>query len=250
MTDILILIPARYHSSRFPGKPLAKISGKSLIERVYQNCKATGFDLAVVTDSDKIEDHVKNFNGNVVRIDDDVSSGTERINLAYQRNFEDKNYKLIINVQGDEPLIKCEELLKLGKFHLDNPNFDITTLVKKHSKANSDFENPNIVKVIHNNSDNRCHYFSRAPIPYDRDQNGDDFYWLQHIGIYCYKYSSLAKFSIAPPTYNEGIEKLEQLRALEYGMLIGAIETKLNLIGVDTPEDIFKVEGVLNEQES
>jgi 3-deoxy-manno-octulosonate cytidylyltransferase (CMP-KDO synthetase) len=130
----LVLIPARYASSRFPGKPLAEINGKSMIQRVYENCySAQGFapsnftlelEVAVVTDDDRIENHVKNF-GNVVRVDDDVTSGTLRIELAYKRHFQKQNFDYVVNVQGDEPLLTGEDLIKLLEFHYA-ADYDIT----------------------------------------------------------------------------------------------------------------------------
>ncbi len=245
MPKAIILIPARYSSSRFPGKPLAKISGLSLIERVYRNCAKSGFDLAVVTDHQQIEDHVLGFSGKVVRVDDDVQSGTERIFLAYKRFFSaDSKYELVINVQGDEPLLLGEDLSSLVKFHL-NSSFDITTLVKERSCNDPDYSNPNVVKAVYLPKTGACPYFSRAMVPFDREKSGG--VWHQHIGVYSYRPNSLQAFCASEATQLEEMERLEQLRALELGLAIGAQTVDKTLIGVDTPEDIERVEGLIRE---
>jgi 3-deoxy-manno-octulosonate cytidylyltransferase (CMP-KDO synthetase) len=254
---VLILIPARFASSRFPGKPLASILGISMIERVLTNCiKAEDpefhFDAYVVTDDARVENHVKTFCENVVRVDDDVISGTLRIALAYERFFKQKNYEIVINVQGDEPLLNSLDLVRLSKFHLAS-TFDIATLVKKHFGFNGYFLDANKVKVAMSESNGRAFYFSRASIPYKRDDKiGDSLsqdkndYWFLHIGVYSYRPEALLSFANHKETRLENLEKLEQLRALEIGLSIGALETQGEVIGVDSPEDIKKVEEVLN----
>ena len=242
MSEFLILIPARFNSSRFPGKPLAKINNKSMIQYVYENCKESGFDTFVVTDNDEIEKEVTSFNGESLRVDDDVETGSERIALAYQRHLAGKDYKYIINVQGDEPLLKSEEIKRIAKFHADN-NYDIATAVKERSSDESDFRNPNVVKCIYSKMTKQCLYFSREAIPFSRESVEHD--WYQHIGIYSYKVQALERFVSLKSGKYESTEKLEQLRALENRMTIGAILTDLNLIGVDSPSDIKKIEGML-----
>lgn len=250
---VLLLIPARYQSSRFPGKPLAKISGISMISRVLTNmsqfdCDTIDFDSYVVTDDERIEKHIKEFSGNVVRVDDDVISGTLRIELAYTRFFKSKNYDLVINVQGDEPLLKKSEIIELAKFHL-NSNFDVTTMVKKNFDFDDNFRDPNKVKAVVSEVDGKALYFSRSPIPFKRDLEKDaaNDFWFLHIGVYSYRPQALIKFSSLKESRLENLEKLEQLRALENGMTFGAIETKSVLLGVDTPEDIKKVETILTQ---
>ncbi len=255
-TRALILIPARYASTRFPGKPLAMIAGKTMIERVYQSCaelsslqaqesrfKNLSVDVAVVTDDDRIENHVLSFGGKVIRIDDDVPSGTERIYLAYERNYSSENYDFIINVQGDEPLLKGEDLLDLLDFHLLHPEYHISTLLRKMDDF-TDFKDPNRVKAVYNSGDGHCLYFSRSPVPHAREAK-DLKNWFLHIGVYCYKTAALEAFCSLEEGELEKIEKLEQLRALGAGMRIGATTINHELIGVDTPEDIGKVEGVI-----
>jgi len=243
MANVVVLIPARFASSRFPGKPLTLISGKSMIQRVFENCKDSGFSTSVVTDDDRIESHVKNFGGQVFRVDDDVPSGSERIALAFERYLTNERVDLVINVQGDEPLLKGEILKQLADFHLAS-SFDITTLMRERSSAEEDFKNPNVVKAVWSQSSKQCLYFSRQSVPFDRD--GKDAYpWYQHIGVYSYRPQVLKRFVKLPMAKLEDREKLEQLRALENQMTIGGILTTQRLIGVDVPDDVLKVEGVL-----
>jgi 3-deoxy-manno-octulosonate cytidylyltransferase (CMP-KDO synthetase) len=243
MANVVILIPARYGSSRFPGKPLAKINGISMIERVFTNCKNSGFQTAVVTDNETIESHVKSFGGTVLRVDDDVPSGSERIALAYDRFLKNQSVDLVINVQGDEPLLKGDVLKELAEFHLKS-TFPIATLIRPRSSREEDFKNPNVVKALWTEHSGNCLYFSRQSIPYDRD--GDrEYEWFQHVGVYSYKPEALLQFVKLPASKHEELERLEQLRALDHGFNIGAIQTSQKLIGVDVPEDIQKVEGAL-----
>lgn len=245
MSKAVVLIPARFGSSRFPGKPLAMIAGKSMIERVYRNCLDSGFECAVVTDHSEIEEHVKSFNGKVLRVDDDVPSGSERIALAFQRHFQSSAPELIINVQGDEPLLNGQVLKELADFHL-NSNYDITTLIRPRHSSEQDFTNPNVVKAVWSEVSGQCLYFSRQSLPYDREGKRD-FSWFQHIGVYSYRSQALLKFVKLPMSKLEDLEKLEQLRAMENGFSIGAVKTIQKLIGVDVPDDIQKVEGALSE---
>jgi 3-deoxy-manno-octulosonate cytidylyltransferase (CMP-KDO synthetase) len=259
---VLVLIPARFNSSRFPGKPLAKLLGKSMIQRVYENCQEANyyispssleghslaplklkFDTYVVTDSDEIQNHLIEINGKVCRVDDAVKTGSERIYLAFKRFFENKEYDLVVNMQGDEPLLTGNELRKLCSFHLQNGS-DLATLVRKRDTIDQDFNSKNVVKVIYSEQSGICHYFSRSQIPYFVDDKSSSE-WYQHIGIYSYKIEALERFSKSPPGFYENRESLEQLRALELGMKILGLKTEAKLIGVDAPEDIQKVERVL-----
>jgi 3-deoxy-manno-octulosonate cytidylyltransferase (CMP-KDO synthetase) len=243
MASVVVLIPARFGSSRFPGKPLALIAGRSMIDRVYSNCKTSGFKTAVVTDNDEIEKHVLAFGGTVLRVDDDVPSGSERIALAYQRFLSDTKADLVINVQGDEPLLKGEVLKELAEFHLKS-SYPITTLLRERKASEEDFKNPNVVKAVWADKTGQCLYFSRQSLPYDRD-GGKDYSWYQHIGVYSYRPEALLAFVKLPMSPLEDLEKLEQLRALENGYSIGAVLTTQKLMGVDVPDDIQKVEGAL-----
>jgi len=240
----LILIPARYESSRLPGKPLKLIAGKSLIQRVYENLAQSNIDSYIITDSQKIEDHLLSFNAKVLRVDDETKNGTERIYLAYQRYFSEmetnKKYDFVINVQGDEPLLNKTTILKLLEFHRANSQFDISTIYRENSN-HEHFQDPNTVKLVMND-EGACHYFSRSPIPYSAK------IWKQHIGIYCYKVEALKKYCNAPSSLLSNLENLEQLKALDLGMKIGAMETKEELIGVDVQEDILRVESYLKSK--
>lgn len=244
----LVLIPARYDSSRFPGKPLAPLLNRPMISYVYEKAEALkelpGFvaTVAVVTDDQRIEDHLKSEQKNVVRVDDLVESGTERIHLAWQRYFGDKDFDFIVNVQGDEPLIEKEDLADLLNFH-HKSGFDVTTIFEE-KEMSDEFKNPNRVKAVVDSKSGQCFYFSRAPIPHDRD-GGELAKWNLHVGLYSYRPVALKKFCDNPMSSLEKIEKLEQLRALSLGMTIGAIPARHPFMGVDLPEDIATVEGVL-----
>src|SRR5690606_29967525 len=164
-----------------------------MIQRVWENV-AHFFDAAVVTDDDRIEDAVKAFGGPVVRVDDDVESGTLRIGLAYERFFKEKDYDFILNVQGDEPLLGGSDLERLVQFHASSP-FAVTTLIKKETDQ-QEFHNPNRVKAVFTEATGECHYFSRAPVPHDRD-GGDPSWWL-HVGVYSYRPESLKQACLLP----------------------------------------------------
>lgn len=257
-SSVLVLIPSRFQSTRFPGKPLAKIAGRSMIELVYTNAKESGFPVKVVTDHSKIEEEVLSFGGEVVRVDDDVHCGSDRIFLAYQRYFSSYSYKFIVNLQGDEPLLKGSDLKELINFH-QRSSFDICTLIRpRHFEVdieNGPFYDPNVVKAIYNPINHQCLYFSRSPIPYffaEDKQQGKQLEknpkrcWYQHIGIYSYTTEALEKYIKSDYTQYQLTERLEQLRALEIGMRIGGKITTYDLIGVDTALDIKKVENILN----
>ena len=248
---VLILIPARYGSQRFPGKPLALLKGLPLILHVTKRVrdisnKITDYkiDFAVVTDNQEIFRVVDQDGSPVVMVEDETESGTDRIKLAYERHFESKDYGLIINIQGDEPLIEANDILDLIKFHLGS-NYDLGTMVKEMEKEQA--KSPNQVKAIWSKSTGQCLYFSRSLIPYDRDSNVEMKNYFGHIGVYSYRPKALKKMAECSKTFYEQRESLEQLRALENGLLIGAIKITSKLIGVDTPEDLKRVEEVMNE---
>jgi 3-deoxy-manno-octulosonate cytidylyltransferase (CMP-KDO synthetase) len=238
----IVLIPARYASTRFPGKPLVEVkNGVPLIQIVYENAAKCGFETVVVTDDSRIEDAVKKFQGKVCRVDDNVPSGSERIALAYQRFF--KNADLVINLQGDEPLLDPQNIKKLAHEHLKS-SFDIMTMIKPQKNNYEEFNDKNKVKAVWNQKNGECFYFSRAPIPLPRDEV-QELNWHLHLGIYSFRPQALIKFVEAPASYYEETEKLEQLRALSIGQKIGAIEVHHQSLGVDTPEDLKKLQGVL-----
>ena len=245
----LVLIPSRYQSTRFPGKPLADISGRPMVQWTYEGCckiqeHFPDSVVAVVTDNDEVEKVVKGFGGNCVRVDDDVPSGTERINLAYQRFYQDQHFDLVINVQGDEPLIEYELIENLINFHSEN-EFDVATVVKEISVHDDGYNDSNKVKAIYSKRTGRCNYFTRCSFPYNRN-NEEGVHWFLHVGIYSFLPEVLAKFCEYQQSHNEVIECLEQLRLLDNGHSIGAVETTMHLCGVDTPEDIKYVEGIID----
>ncbi len=210
-----------------------------MIERVYKNMLASGFDTAVVTDNDKIEAHLKERKINYHRVDDNVISGSERIALALERFYEPDEYDVVINVQGDEPLLKKDSIKELAEFHA-NSHFDIATIIRPRNNDHEDFNNPNIVKAVYFQETGACPYFSRSGIP--NNQRSENKKWFQHIGVYSYRPKALRDFTKTKPGIIESQESLEQLRALELGLSIGAIEKDIDLIGVDIPSDIAKVE--------
>ena len=245
-SEVVVLIPARYHSTRFPGKPLVKIGGESMIKLVYDNCSSSGFKTYVVTDDDRIEEAVKNFGGNVIRVNEHTTSGTERVYLAFKKELDNGIVKFVVNVQGDEPLLTGEDLAKLIDYH-QKSNFDIATMVTKKDSTDTSINDHNNVKVIFNEDSGRCYYFSRSAIPSCLGRNLDRD-WYHHIGVYSYSVEAIKSFSEASQSKYEILERLEQLRAIELDMTIGAIEVDHCLIGVDSPEDIQKVEGVLSDK--
>lgn len=216
-----------------------------MIEHVYDRCAETNWEVCVVTDHQEVEGHLNKKKKKVLRVDDQVLTGSERIALAYKRHFDQNTYDMVINVQGDEPLITAESLMSLATFHQQN-DFSISTLIKERTDTLG-YENKNVVKALWSPLSNRCLGFSRASVPYYRDPDKLKVWW-QHIGVYCYSTPSLLKFIDLAPSYLEQSESLEQLRAMENDMAIGGHLTKLDLIGVDVPEDILKVEERLRNE--
>lgn len=245
---VLGIIPARYASTRFPGKPLATIGGKSMIERVYIQCiKSSLTDIMVATDDERIYKHVKSF-GRVMMTSENHQSGTDRCQEVVEKMREKFDY--IVNVQGDEPFIDPEQINLLAA-GLHN-EIEIATLIKK-IKLFDELMNPNIVKAV-KGLRNQALYFSRSPIPHVRGANEAD--WLsrhafyRHIGMYAYRTDVLAKISKLKQTELEKTESLEQLRWLENGYSIHTIETHLETIGVDSPDDLTKAQQYWDSIES
>ena len=206
----IVIIPARYQSSRFPGKPLAVIGGKPMIQRVYEQVsQAVGVNKVVVaTDDERIYNIVLKFKGNSI-MTGECSCGTERVYAA----IKDYSCDIVINVQGDEPLIRPEMINELIAVFEDD-SVEMATLCKEITET-EDINNPNVVKVVRDKDDNAL-YFSRYPIPFNRDKRNDIRY-LKHIGIYGYKKDFLKKYIQIEKTPLEMAENLEQLRVLESG---------------------------------
>ncbi len=231
----VVIIPARFGSTRFPGKPLVPLKGKPLIQHVYENSSGSRLASGVIvaTDSKDIFDAVVSFGGKAVMTSPAHRSGTDRVAEAAGAC----DYDIIINVQGDEPLIKpamIDDVIGL----LDDGRASIGTLAKR-LKSPEETADPNVVKVVFD-PEGFALYFSRAPIPYPRDGGPSEAF--KHIGIYSYRKEALRRLAALPPSRLELIEKLEQLRALEAGMKIKVKETRFDTIGVDTPEDLKRVE--------
>lgn len=236
----ICVIPARYAYTRFPGKPLADIAGKPMIERVYERAaKAKLIDEVVVaTDDERIFSVVEGFGGKVVMTCANHPSGTDRLAEVAQM-YEDAD--IILNVQGDEPLIEPKLIDMLTEELLKDDNLSMATA--KVLLKEKEFSDPAAVKVV---TDKNCYalYFSRSLLPYPRNQL-ENLTLYKHIGIYAYKRDFLLKFAKMEQSYLEQIEGLEQLRALENGYKIKVIETDFLCIGVDTPADLEEVNHLL-----
>ncbi len=234
-------IPARYGSTRLPGKPLLPIAGRPMIEHVYTRvARARGLDRVVVlTDDERIAEAVQRFGGECEMTPADCASGTDRIAWAARR----WNARAVINVQGDEPLIDPEEISKIAEHLAAHPHDPVVTLATP--AAPEEMGNPNAVKVVLAR-DGAALYFSRAPIPYPRQEGG--LAPLKHLGIYGYQRDALLRLAALPPSPLERSESLEQLRALENGMGIRVLIVERASIGVDTAEDLERVERILTER--
>jgi 3-deoxy-manno-octulosonate cytidylyltransferase (CMP-KDO synthetase) len=235
---MIALIPSRYGSSRFPGKPLALIAGKPMIQWVYENVsKVRALDgIYVATDDQRIFDCVEGFGGNALMTSSAHTCGTDRLaECSDILKLEDED--IVLNIQGDEPLIREEMILDLiGTF--DDVDVYMGTL-RKEIETEEELNNPNVVKVITDLNDNAI-YFSRYAIPYERDGMKRPHY--KHIGVYGYKVWFLKKYSRLKKTGLELAESLEQLRVIENGYHIRVRETHCQTIGVDTPEQVELVE--------
>ncbi len=240
--DTLGIIPARFESTRFPGKPLIEIDGKSMIHRVYdQACHCKGLDCVVVaTDDDRIFQHVNRFGGRVVMTSDLHKSGTDRCAEVVQLT-DYEHFQLAVNIQGDEPFIHPEQISQVISI-LKNGDFHISTLAKKYI-SKEDFLDKNKVKIVMD-SVGKALYFSRSPIPYFSNAGQGEYLekeFLKHIGIYGFRRDTLLKLHLLPQSNLEIAESLEQLRWLENGYAIGVGITEFESIGIDTPDDLNKL---------
>lgn len=236
----IAIIPARYASTRFPGKPLADMVGKPMIQRVYEQVKRAVHDVWVATDDSRIFETVKAFGGKAVMTSTDHRSGTDRIQEAYSKIGED--FDVVINVQGDEPFIQPEQIESL-KECFDSKDVELATLVKPFKKEDG-FDvlfNPNSPKVVIN-KENEAIYFSRSIVPYIRDAHHtewlDKHIFYKHIGMYAYRVDVLKEITQLPQSSLEKAESLEQLRWIENGYRIRVGYTDVETIGIDTPEDM------------
>jgi 3-deoxy-manno-octulosonate cytidylyltransferase (CMP-KDO synthetase) len=247
--DILGIIPARYASSRFPGKPLADIGGKPMIQRVYEQASKVLSQVVVATDDQRILDVVKLFGGEAVMTSEQHRSGTDRCAEALNKTeaAHGQTYNVVANIQGDEPFIRPEQLDKLiSCFH--NAATEIATLVKP-LKNHEELFDPNKPKVVLNNN-SQALYFSRSPIPYFRNLPKEEWYlnhnYFLHIGLYAYRTDVLREITLLPPGALEQAESLEQLRWLENGYIITTRKTEFESWSIDTPMDIdaLKKQGI------
>jgi len=238
---VIAIIPARYQSSRLPGKALADIGGRPMIEHVYRRAAAASCvsSVLVATDDERILEAVRGFGGVACLTSPDHLSGTDRLaEVAAELGSE-----IIVNVQGDEPLIEPSMIDEAVEPLLEDPMVLMSTLRRRIDDA-ADLQNPNVTKVVVDR-DGYALYFSRAPIPFTRDGSPAARAW-RHVGLYVYRRDCLLQLASLPPTELERSEALEQLRALEHGIRILAVETNHDSIGVDTPEDLDRVRRLMD----
>jgi 3-deoxy-manno-octulosonate cytidylyltransferase (CMP-KDO synthetase) len=242
---IVALIPARYASTRFPGKPLALILDKPLIQRVYEQAlKVEGLSgVWVATDDGRIRKCVENFGGQVVMTREDHPSGSDRLaEAAGLLGLAPED--IVINIQGDQPVFPPDLIAQLAGVLSRDPEAVMVTPVRRETDRRL-AANPNLVKVVFDHT-GRALYFSRSPLPFWRE--ADTPYFYRHIGIYAYRVQFLKEFVHLPPGRWETAEKLEQLRALEHGFPIHVVETTGDTREVDSPEDLRRAEQFLRQQ--
>ena len=243
----MAIIPARYASTRFPGKPLAVLGGKTVIQRVYEQVSSLLDEVYVATDDERIFQTVEAFGGRAIMTRTDHKSGTDRIEEAAEKIGSQAD--VIINVQGDEPFIQPSQIKTLMQL-FDAPETQIGTLGKRFENIEG-VENPNSPKIV---TDNRgfALYFSRSPIPFVRGKERSEWLanypFLKHLGIYAYRREVLREVTQLPQGNLEKAESLEQLRWLENGYRIRVGLTDVETVGIDTPEDLKRAEEFLNSQ--
>lgn len=249
---VLVLIPARYASTRFPGKPLAKIGGVEMIVRVCRQVNLTGFELAVATDDQRIADCVENAGFRAVITRPDHSSGTDRLAEAYEKLGVDAD--VVINVQGDEPFISADQIKTLADIFSNYPDTVLATLARPFPMDGryEDLEDPNLVKLL-KSDEGEALYFSRSVIPYMRGVDRKDWpsrhQYYTHIGIYAYTPETLMQVVKMPRSSLEIMESLEQLRWLQNGLKVRVAVSNSPTVGIDTPADLEAAEKFLNEIE-
>jgi len=242
---VIGIIPARFESSRFRGKPLAPILGKSLIQRTYENSKRFKElkDIVVATDDARIFDHVKSFGGKVVMTSPGHPTGTDRLAEVITNHPEFDEADFIFNIQGDEPCLEPSIVTAVTNALIEDPNAAMSTAVVP-LLSREEALNHSVVKCVMDLKGNAL-YFSRSLIPQNQSGSFDpSFNYYRHIGAYCYTPDFLLSYSSLSPTPLQEMEKLEQLRVLEHGFRIkvACIEEKITSFGVDTPEDIIRAE--------
>lgn len=239
-SNVLAIVPARYASSRLPGKPLARIAGYPMVQWVYQRVRTLFPNTLVATDDTRILEAVERFGGSCILTSPTLNSGTERCAEALKNlKRADTKLQVVINIQGDEPFIDVEPLKELIAAFSD-PNVSLATFAS-HFSADEDPQNPNRPKIVRDTQGNAL-YFSRATIPYHRDGGTiPSNAYLKHIGVYAYRPDTLLSVATLPPSPLEQAEKLEQLRWLENGFSIRVVTIENSeSIAVDTPEDLAR----------
>ncbi len=240
---VLGVIPARFASTRFPGKALATLKNKPIIQHVYERAKDAALldGVLIATDDPRIAEAARHFGAPVVMTRSTHLSGTDRV--AEAASFGP--HEIVVNIQGDEPLIDPATIDTAAQALLDDPSLVMSTLKRKIERT-EEISNPNVVKVVTNFAGDAI-YFSRCPIPFNRggDQGIDEPYY-KHIGLYVYRRDFLLNYSRLPVGPLEKAESLEQLRALENGHRIRVLETSYDSLGVDTPEDLIRVQELLS----
>ena len=240
------IIPARYASTRFPGKPLALLGGKTVIERVFRQVSEVVEDVFVATDDERIFREVERFGGRAVMTSPNHRSGTDRIQEAVETIGTQAD--VVINVQGDEPFIQASQIEELCR-QFDDPTTQIATLGKPFTSMET-VENENSPKIVLDNNGFAL-YFSRSVIPFvrgiDRSRWLEQFPFLKHIGLYAYRREVLRKITQLPPSSLEQAESLEQLRWLQNGYRIRVGLTDVETIGIDTPNDLARAEEFLGK---
>lgn len=246
MSSILGVIPARYASSRFPGKPLVEIKGKSMLQRVYEQTKLSNLlgYVVIATDDKRIEEHAKSFGAKVVMTHPNHPSGTDRCFEAYQ--LVNKKFDYVINIQGDEPFLHPDQINSLAE--VCNGSTEIATQMIKCTNHEVLFDTGEVKIIL--NTNNEALYFSRSVIPFiknvDQKEWHNHFDYYRHVGMYAYKVDVLERITKLPVSNLEKAESLEQLRWLENGFKIKCAVTNYDSHCIDTPEDIDKVLRLMN----
>lgn len=247
--DFIAIIPARFASTRFPGKPLAILGGKTVIQRVYEQVKTVLDHVYVATDDQRIYDAVMQFGGRAVMTRTDHKSGTDRICEALDKIGG--QYDVVINVQGDEPFIQPSQI-RTVMAAFDDPTTQIATLGKRFDSIEA-VENPNSPKIVTDNAGFAL-YFSRSPIPFVRGKERDQWLaaypFLKHIGLYAYRANVLREVTRLPQSSLEVAESLEQLRWLQNGYRIKVGLTDVETVGIDTPDDLRRAERFLAHRDA
>ncbi len=237
--DFIGIIPARFQSTRFPGKPLEILGGKPIIQWVFENTRNAMEEVYVATDDERIYQAVIAFGGKAVYTSPDHQSGTDRCAEAAQKLAGRLKFDVVINIQGDEPFIRPEQIEGL-KACFDSPSTEIATLIKPIVDA-ADITNINRPKVVINRNQEAM-YFSRSPIPFVRDSQPEEWFrrntFYSHIGMYAYRFDILLELTKLPAGILEKAESLEQLRWLENGYRIKTAQSEFENMGIDTPEDL------------